>query len=331
MTVKAPNIILFSLVLLSQQCVRAGDLDSLIWPRPPERPRLKHLTTLSSAATFEEETGTFTKVLRFFFGGEQQVPWLVQPVGIAVSKKGIIYVADPGAGGVHRIDQKERKHALVKTTKYGDFRSPVGLACADNGTIYITDSELGVIISTDEDLDAKDIIRGKALRPTGISIVQNKLYVVDTGKHKIIILDMSGNYVGEFGQRGSGDGEFNYPIQIGGRDTLCVVDALNYRVQLFSPDGKFVRSFGRQGNAIGRFASPKALALDSDGDIYVTDALMDNFQIFNMQGQLLLSVGQNGTHDGEFMTPSGIAIDAQDRVYIVDTLNRRVQIFQYLR
>jgi DNA-binding beta-propeller fold protein YncE len=324
-------IILLTLVFHNPHLVAAGNLDSLVWPSPPDRARLKHLVTLSSEANFHEENGTLSKVLHFFFGGEQQVPWLVQPVGIAVSKQGIIYVADPGSNGVHRIDQQERKHTLVTETKYGNFRSPVGIACADEGSVYITDSDQGVIIVTDGDLEAKSIIKGRIIRPTGISIIRNKLYVVDTGTHKIVVLDLQGNFLGEFGQRGTEEGNFNYPVEIAGRDTLCVVDALNYRIQLFTPEGKFLRMFGRQGNAIGCFASPKGVALDSDGDIYVTDALLDNLQIFNMRGQLLLSVGQRGTHDGEFLTPNGIAIDAQDRIYIVDTLNRRIQIFQYLK
>ena len=309
----------------------AGNSDTLVWPGPPDRARIRYVTALSSEASFQEDKGTFSKVLRFFFGGEQKTPWLVQPVGIAVSNKGIIYVADPGANGVHRIDQQEHKHTFVTETKYGMFKSTVGIACADDGRVYITDSEEGAIVVADDELDSKEVIKGKIIRPTGISIIRNKLYVVDTGAHKIIILDLQGNYLGEFGRRGTGEGEFNFPVEITGRDTLCVVDALNYRIQLFDPSGKFVRTFGQQGNAIGRFASPKAVALDSDNDIYVTDALLDNLQIFNMQGQLLLSLGQKGALDGQFMTPNGIAVDSQDRIYIVDTLNRRVQIFQYLK
>jgi len=90
-------------------------------------------------------------------------------------------------------------------------------------------------------------------------------------------------------------------------------------------------SFGSQGNAIGRFASPKCLARDSDGNIYVTDALLDAVQIFNSDGQLLLAFGQRGIKDGEFESPSGITIDRNDKIYIVESLNKRIQIFQYIK
>ena len=86
-----------------------------------------------------------------------------------------------------------------------------------------------------------------------------------------------------------------------------------------------------QGNVSGRFASPKGIALDSDGDIYVTDALMDNLQIFDRTGRLLLLVGRKGHSDGEFMSPGGITIDQNDKIYVVETFNKRIQIFQYVK
>jgi DNA-binding beta-propeller fold protein YncE len=309
----------------------AGAQDTLFWPQPPERPRIKHIQTISSAASFKEEHGVFSKLLRFVFGGDASKGWLVQPVGVGVSREGEIFVADPGAGGVHRINLKEREHKLYTDTKYGTFRSPVGVACGDDGRVYVSDADNGTVIITDHDLDAKSVIRDHLVRPTGLAIVRQKLYVADAKRHAVVVFDLDGNYLTEFGRQGTGDGEFNYPVQVAGRDSAVVVDALNYRLQIFTATDRFSSAFGKQGNALGRFASPKAAALDSDGDIYVSDALMDNVQIFNGRGQLLLSFGQHGAASGEFMMPSGIAIDRQDRVYIVDTMNRRVQIFQYMK
>ena len=330
--VKMTRTILIILCLLQIPPAFASDPpDSLVWPGPPARPRLRHLTTLSSSESLRKEEGTLSKIFQFFFGGERSTPWLVQPVGIAVSEKGIIYVADPGAKGVHRIDEVEKKHLFTMEAGDGEYRSPVGIACAHDGTVYITDSDAGQVIIADEDLEAKGIIKEHLVRPTGICIIQDTLFVVDTGTHKVVRFDRDGRYTGEFGERGVGDGQFNYPVQIVGRDRLCVIDALNYRVQLFSLGGRFQGTFGKHGNAIGTFASPKGVALDSDNNIYVTDALLDNLQIFNAQGALLLSVGQEGARNGQFETPNGIAIDASDRIYIVDTLNKRIQIFQYLK
>jgi DNA-binding beta-propeller fold protein YncE len=326
------NLLILTIILLLPAAVAAQtDSSSLVWPTPPERARIKHLLTISSIEDFKTEKGFFSKMLGAIFGEEGSSQWLVQPVGIAVSSDGVIYVADPGAKGIHILNQKEKKYSFVGETKLGAFISPVGLAFAPDGTLFISDSQRGDILATRDNFDVQFEIKDRLVRPTGIQIIGGKLYVTDTEQHKVLIYDLNGTYIGEFGKRGDGNGEFNYPVQLAGRDTLAVVDALNYRIERFTGQGAFVGAFGSQGNVTGTFASPKAVAFDSDGNLYVTDALMDNFQIFNPVGQLLLVVGKQGARSGEFMSPGGICIDAQDRIYIVDTLNRRIQIFQYLR
>ncbi|MBI3193836.1 MAG: 6-bladed beta-propeller [Ignavibacteriae bacterium] len=307
------------------------DSERQVWPSPPDRARIKHVLTISSFESFESKRDFFSDVFTFIFGSEQTSNWLVQPVGIAVSSSGKIYVADPGASGVHIIDQKEKEYDFIYETDEGNFRSPVGCAVSDDGIIFISDSERGDILALDDDYDVEFQIKDHLVRPTGIQIHGERLYVTDTGQHKIIVFALDGKYITEFGQRGDAAGEFNYPVQLATRDSLFILDAVNYRVQKFSFSGAFSSMFGRQGNVSGRFASPKAIALDSDGNMYITDALMDNFQIFNNKNELLLVVGKKGTGDGEFMTPNGIAIDQEDKIYVLDSLNRRIQIFQYLK
>jgi DNA-binding beta-propeller fold protein YncE len=324
-------ILAFAFIFVASAAQAQTDTASLVWPPKPERPRIKFLSTVSSLKSFKGEEGFFSKVLGFFFGGESNSQWLVQPVGIAISKKDVMYVADPGARGVHIINQTDKKYKFIGGTKFGFFVSPVGIALAPDGTVYVSDSQSGCVVAGSDDLDGKFIIKDHLMRPTGLSVINRKLYVVDTGLHKIVIFDLDGHYIGEFGKRGEGDGEFNYPVHIAGKDTTYVVDAMNYRIEKFTPTNNFVSQFGSQGSVTGRFASPKSAALDSDGDLYVTDALMDNFQIFNSRGELLLVVGHQGEEIGEFMSPNGICIDSQDRIYVVDGLNRRIQIFQYLK
>lgn len=325
---------LFGVVLLAFQCSRAfagAGADTLVWPQPPDRPRIRHVMTLTSGLDFHEEGGLLSTIFRFLGGSEQASAWLVQPVGIAVSDSGILYVADPGVKGVHRIDLRRREHRLAGETVSGTFRSPVGIVCGPDGKVYIADADAGCVDVADEELEPESVIREHLVRPTGLTILHRRLYVADAGAHRIVMFDLGGTYLGAFGRRGTGQGEFNFPVQLASKESLYVVDALNYRIQAFDDSGRFAWQFGQQGTAPGRFASPKAVALDADGDLYVSDALMDNLQIFAPQGRLLLSLGERGVRDGEFMMPNGIAIDAQNRIYVVETLNRRIQVFQYLK
>lgn len=311
-------------------CVlRAQGDPELVWPGPPGEPRIRHLRSVSASTEMKEDGGLFDNIIGFLFGEKRTSHWLVQPVGIAVTGEGLICVADPGAHGVHMIDPAENEYHFIGDAYSGEFLSPVGCAVADDGKIYVTDSQRGEIVILDDDGDAVGVIRNGLNRPTGIQIRDGRIYVTDTGEHKVLVFTMEGERVAEFGSRGAGAGEFNFPVHLAVRDSIRVVDALNFRVQTLGITGGFGSTFGEIGNVGGRFASPKNIALDSDGNIYISDALMDNIQVFDTSGRLLLVFGGPGSKDGEFLTPNGVTIDAQDRIYVVDSLNRRIQIFQY--
>ncbi len=301
------------------------------WPAPPERARIRHERTLTAEAGVEADHGFFGNLLGTLFGGERTLTWLVQPVGIAVSRAGTLYVADPGARGVHIINTAEKEYDLITTTKFGPFVSPVGVAVDDDGLVYVTDSERGDVVVMDAEGDGEARIADGLSRPTGVQVAGDSVIVTDAGLHRVCVFDRDGKPLGTFGGRGAGASEFNFPVQLAVRDSIFVLDALNYRVQSFDRGGKFGSAFGSIGNVGGRFAAPKSIALDSDGNIYVTDGLMDNVQLFDHSGALLLAFGRNGTRDGEFVTPSGIAIGSDDTVYVVDSFNRRIQIFRYYR
>jgi DNA-binding beta-propeller fold protein YncE len=327
---KTTSLILF-LFFIAPQAESQSDT-GLVWPQPPDNPRIKYIESFSSSEAFKQKSGGFfSRIASFLFGENDKHNWLVQPVGVAVAADGRVYVTDPGAHGVHVFDFTKKEYEFLSQNNLGRYHSPVGVVVARDGNIYISDSERGDIMVLNDDNDPKFIIKDSLVRPTGICIFREKLYVADPGKQAILMFDLAGKFLGEFGRRGLGDGEFNFPISLVADKSLYVVDALNYRIQEFDLSGNFVSKFGKQGNTGGSLASPKSVALDSDGNIYVTDALMDNFQIFDKEGQLLLVVGQRGEGNGRFMSPNGITIDSHDKIYIVDMLNKRIQIFKYLK
>jgi DNA-binding beta-propeller fold protein YncE len=325
------HIALCILVALCRGDLSAQSDSTLAWPSPPDPARITHVQTIASNADFKEEGGWWNAIVKFVAGGESDRPWLVQPVGIAVTADGRILIADPGGHCVHAIQPEKKRYEIVRETKFGPLRSPVGVAVDRDGRIFVADAERGTVLRLDDDLDAEKEFTGLCVRPTGLAVRGDALYIVDTGLHKVVRTDLEGRKTGEFGAHGFDAGEFNYPVSVAAGESVYVVDALNYRVQKFDSAGRPGRVIGSQGNVAGRFASPKAVALDSDGDVYVTDALMDNLQIFSPSGALLLVVGRKGSRDGEFLSPGGIAIDKNDRIYVVETLNKRIQIFQYHR
>jgi DNA-binding beta-propeller fold protein YncE len=324
------NVYTLAFALLGGPVVADTDTAHPAWPPAPDRARIRHLQTISSAADLQGSRGILDRFLGMLFGEQGSSPWLVQPVGIAVSASGLLAVADPGIHGVHIIDAEQKQYRLVTETGSGSFRSPVGVAFDDRGFLFVSDSELRAIAVFDDDMDPHQLITAGFERPTGVLCAGDVLYVVDTGAHRLARVDRGGRLLGTIGTRGTAGGTFNFPVQVTGAETLYVVDALNYRVQCLLPSGTFLSAFGSMGTGLGTFAGPKAIARDSQGHLYVTDALLDNVQVFDSAGRLLLVVGRRGPANGEFMSPGGIAVDRRDRVYVVDALNRRIQVFQYL-
>jgi DNA-binding beta-propeller fold protein YncE len=86
--------------------------------------------------------------------------------------------------------------------------------------------------------------------------------------------------------------------------------------------------FGENGNGTGFMASPKGIAADSFGNIYVVDALFHGVQIFDAKGNYLYQFGMQGSRTEEFWMPSGIYIDSKDHIYVADSYNSRIQIFK---
>ena len=105
---------------------------------------------------------------------------------------------------------------------------------------------------------------------------------------------------------------------------------MNFRVQVFDLSGAFQYSIGEIGDGPGAMFRPKAVSVDSEGDLYVVDTWSGIVQVFNRKGQLLYYFGENGSHAGQFQLPEGLFIDHDDRVYVVDSFNSRVQVFQYV-
>ena len=310
-----------------------------VWPPAPAKARIEFVKAFSRAEDLGIAKGFFARFKDFIFGEVESR--IVRPMAV-VSGGGVIYVADPGAKGVHRFDTTGGDYALIAGPNSEPLPSPVGLARGAGGAVYVTDSKLAqVFVIRPGAKEAVPLPLAENLKqPTGIAFdaASDRLYVADTTAHRVAVFDHNGTLVGQIGQRGVGDGEFNFPsyLWLTPQGRLHVTDSLNFRIQTFDirgQQGRFIASFGRQGDSTGEAARPKGVATDRYGHVYIVDALFHVFQIFDEMGQLLLPVGELGHERGEFWLPTGIFIDSEgdsDMIYIADSYNRRVQVLRYV-
>jgi sugar lactone lactonase YvrE len=83
------------------------------------------------------------------------------------------------------------------------------------------------------------------------------------------------------------------------------------RIMKFSKDGTFIKQWGTPGAGPGQFNNPHALALDTQGRLFVADRGNSRIQIFDQNGKLLAIWTQFGR-------PAGLYIDQHDTLYAID-------------
>ncbi|MEN8222264.1 MAG: 6-bladed beta-propeller [Acidobacteriota bacterium] len=268
------------------------------------------------------------KLTKLLFGKKKTVP--VKPSSIFLINEQVIGMTDQINGEVLIAGQKGKIKSRIKKIKRNALVSPVS-GCSDgSGGFYVSDSSLKVVAGfSDKFKFRKVLISYQTGRITGISYYRNKLFCTDTDNHKIVIISGNGKIINEFGRRGTGKSEFNFPTHIAvDEDTVYVTDSLNFRIQMFDHKGGFKGMFGKNGKRGGDFSKPKGIAVDSKKRIFVTDVMFDNVQVFDIAGRFLSYFGGPGKGQGQFWMPSGIVIDKNDIIYIADTYNSRLQVFK---
>ena len=135
--------------------------------------------------------------------------------------------------------------------------------------------------------------------------------------------------LGTIGERGSGDGQFQWPAAIvcDNEENVYVSDEWLHRVSIFDRDGKFLRMWGDHGDGDGQLDRPSGLAFDADENVYVSDTLNHRIQKFTKEGKLLSKWGVHGDGEGELDMPWGITVDELGDIYVADWRNDRVQKF----
>ena len=86
----------------------------------------------------------------------------------------------------------------------------------------------------------------------------------------------------------------------------------NNRIVKFSSDGTYLMEWGETGSEPGQFRTPHALAMDSQGLLYVGDRSNRRIQVFEQDGTFVRDFYNFGR-------ASGVAIDGDDNIYVADS------------
>jgi DNA-binding beta-propeller fold protein YncE len=319
--------------ILLAGCAKPPEMPRILWPPPPDTPRLEFIGAYASQDDFPK-TGpqAFTEGIV----GKPPLALFKSPFGIVADARGKVYVSDMHDKNVRVYDLKA--HTVNYLFKHPVLDTPFGMVMDGAGNIYVADGARGKVMVFSAD--------GRPLFSFGSSEVLTKpaylalnerlerIYVSDGAGHRIVVFDMRGKYLFSFGRLGGGPSDLHSPqgLAIDAQDHVFVADMLNARVQVFDADGRYLYLFGERGDLPSQFEAPKDLAFDSDGNLYAIDSRRPLLYTYTPDGRLLLTTGGSSRtgHKLGFTRPTSIYIDSSDRIYVADMLNRRFSVWQYL-
>ncbi|HET7748211.1 MAG TPA: hypothetical protein VFK81_02445 [Terriglobales bacterium] len=271
---------------------------------------------------------------------EEHQTVLEAPRAVATDASGRVVVADPPAHAVHVLDFKGKTSFRIQGGKDRRLQTPAGVAADGLGNVYVSDSDRGMILVYDHLGRFRHYlgkIKGEAYfeRPAGIAVdgPSGRIYVADTARNSVFVLDLRGAVVGSFDARrqSSAKAEFNKPTSVVfASGQLFVLDSFGSRVQVLDGQGNLLRQVTTPND---NHSPPDhtGLAIDGAGNLYVSDEVEGKVRVYSQEGKLVGVFGRPGSKTGEFGRPLGLWADARDRIYVADSNNRRIQVFQFRR
>jgi len=151
------------------------------------------------------------------------------------------------------------------------------------------------------------------------------VYVIEANTNSLIKLSPTGDSLCAVSGFGSGQYQFNGPVDIDARltNSVFIADKFNHRILQYSKDLNYVSTLYTRENsqAAQRFGYPNAVASDDGGNIYVADGENKRIVKFRPDHSFERSFGGYGdaTRPEAVLTnPTDLAVDRNQHLFVLD-------------
>ncbi|MCZ7663531.1 MAG: SMP-30/gluconolactonase/LRE family protein [Thermoleophilia bacterium] len=264
-----------------------------------------------------------------------------RPRGAAIND-GQVFVADSDGARLAVLDIDEGAQAGLVFIPVAAGRSeeapsqPTSVVFALDQTLLVADPANGRIRRLTHEgtflgdfLSERERARSNLVRPVGLALFQNELYVTDVQDQTIKVYTTSGRFLRVLGGEGFLPGRFAFPnavaVALDGR-RLYVADSNNQRVQVTDTRGVPLAVI-TAGHPPAGLKLPRGVAVDQLGRLHVVDTFGQSVHVYDAANRPVLTYGASGGQE-RLNLPEGIAI-SEDTIVVSDGGNRRLVVYRY--
>jgi DNA-binding beta-propeller fold protein YncE len=306
----------------------------LVWPLPPESPKVRFVGQLSNEQDVGKKLGFFARLRNALSGTRGSVIGVQRPHDVQVDGGDRFFVSDGARGKLVVFKTDQRQAFIVGEEGAGYLRKPLGLGGDGRGTIYVADGSGARVVAFDREGRYLRAYGGEhqLLNPADVAVDadRDRLYVADSYLHQVVVFSISsGEVVQHIGRddddlaakrealtgmwQGGMHGARAESAEAGGHPT---------------DDGTPRRDLElNRGGGPGEFRYPAFVAVSPDGTVYVTDQMNFRVQAFDATGKFIRVIGGIGDGPGYFARPKGVGVDGEGHLYVADGAFNNVQIF----